>query len=94
MLPNATLKMENVWRTTQEPGYATYIPSALVLLMAIEDGWNVVKIEPVPVDGQLGSIYLVMLKSSLSRQSQKLIMPKSALIEKLLDERGSTNIPI
>jgi hypothetical protein len=94
MLPNRTMKMENVWKTTQEPGYATNIPISLILLMALEDGWEAVKVEPVPSRGQIGSIYSITLKSHSSGQSQNLIMPKSALVEKLLDERGPKIISV
>jgi hypothetical protein len=87
------MKMENVWKTIQEPGYAAFIPSSLILLMAIEDGWHVAKIEPMPFGSQLGFVYCVTLKSRSGRKSQKLTMLKNALIEKMLTEHGPAIIP-
>ena len=93
MLANATVKTENVWKTIQELGYVTYIPSALLLLMTIENGWDIVEVESVPSWDQLGFVYVVMLKCTSGGQNQKLIMPKSALVEKILAEHGPTTIP-
>ena len=83
-----TVKTENVWKTIQEPDYVTYIPSALLLLMAIDNGWDIDEVESVPSWDQLGFVYVVTLKSSSCSQNQKLIMPKSALVEKILAEHG------
>ena len=93
MLANTNVKTDNVWKTMQEPGYATYIPSALLLLMAIDNGWDIVEVESVPSMDQLGFVYVVMLKCTSGGQNQKLIMPKSALVEKILAEHGPTSIP-
>ena len=95
MLPNMTLKMENVWKPTPETSYATYIPSALLLLMAIDNGWDIVKVESVPSWDQLGFVYLVSLKNAAqaSITSGWLILPKNALVEKILEEHGSAIIP-
>lgn len=93
MLANANVKTENVWKAIQEPGYATYIPSAFLLLMAIDNGWDIVDAESVPSWDQLGFIYLVTLKGRSGGESQKLTMPKSALVEKILAEHLPTTIP-
>ena len=96
MLANTIVKTENVWKKLQESGHATYIPSALLLLMAMDNGWEVVKAELVPSWDQLGFFYLVSLERCSDGQAQELIIPKSALVEKILEQHGtrSSLIPI
>ena len=89
------MKIENVWQSTPEKSYATYIPSALLLLMAIDNGWDIVKVESVPSWDQLGFVYLVSLKNSsqAGRTTSSLVLPKSALVEKILDENWPIYTP-
>jgi hypothetical protein len=88
MLPDTIMKIENVWKPTPEKGYSTYIPSALFLLIAIDNGWEIVKVESVPSWDQLGFVYLVSLKNpaQIGSASSWLVLPKSALVEKILEE--------
>lgn len=86
MFSNTTVNMENVWKTAPERGwYVTYVPSILHFLMAIDNGWEVVKVETVPSWDQLGFIYLVTLEGHSCEQIQKLALPRSTPIEKLLE---------
>jgi hypothetical protein len=95
MLPDTIMEIKNIWKPTPEKGYTTYIPSALFLLMAIDNGWEIVKVESVPSWDQLGFVYLVSLKNPAQTggSSSWLVLPKSALVEKMLEEHGHTIPP-
>jgi hypothetical protein len=71
----------------------TYIPSPFFLLLAIENGWKIAKIELVPSEDQLSLVYLVTLKSESSQPDQKVIFPTNALVKKILTEYSQMPVP-
>ncbi len=86
MLAETTQKPGTVWKTAQEPEYKTYIPSLLMLIMALDNGWDITRIELEPSNDQYGFIYLVTVKCRSNGQFQKLIVPRSALAEKVFEQ--------
>jgi hypothetical protein len=76
-----------------EPSLNTYIPSPFFLLLAIENGWKIAKIELVPSEDQLSLVYLVTLKSESSQPDQKVILPTNALIKKILTQNSQMPVP-
>ena len=77
----------------QESHWNTYIPSPFFLLLAIENGWKIAKIELVPSEDQLSLVYLVTLKSESSQPDQKVIFPTNALVKKILTEYSQMPVP-
>jgi hypothetical protein len=94
MLATAMTQKRNTWGIGQEPRWATYLPSPLVLCLALENGWFVSKIELASSHDQNGLVYLVMLKSNSNQPDQHLVLPKNTLVEKMLNGYPRTGIPI
>jgi len=93
MLNTTRSTMENVWNTFQEPRCSTYLPSSYMLLLsALDQGWQVIKVELSPSWDQYGFVYLVSLKHPSHQQIQLLIMPRNSLVANLLQEY-STKVP-
>ena len=78
---------------SQEPRWTTYIPSPFFLLLAIENGWKVTRIELAPSQDQLGLVYLVTLKSDSFQPDQRIILPTNALVKKILAEHSQMAVP-
>ena len=81
------------WKVSQEARCDTYLPSPLLLALILENGWKVVNIDLAPSQDQLGFVYLVTLKSDSRQQYQQLMLPRTTLIEKILEENLSLDIP-
>ena len=95
MLTTTLTRMETVWNTFQEPRCSAYLPkSYMLLLSALDQGWEVIKVELVPSWDQHGFIYLVTLKRQSYQQSQQLILPKNSLVANLLQEYDTPVVPI
>jgi hypothetical protein len=76
-----------MWATLQEPRSPAYVPNSyLLLLSALEKGWRVERTDMVPSWDQHGFVYLVTLRRGTPEYTQRLILPKSAVIEELLAE--------
>jgi len=90
MLADTTQKTAPVWKTVQEPApepeYRTYIPSLLMLIMALDNGWDITRIELEPSNDQHGFVYLVTVKCRSNGHFQKLVIPKSSLVEKVFEQ--------
>ena len=93
MLTITNKKKVNNWKVSQEAHCDTYIPSPLLLVLILENGWKVVNIDLAPSQDQLGFVYLVTLKSDSRQQYQQLMLPRTTLIEKILEENLSLDIP-
>ncbi len=91
MLEHA-LTSERIWATMQELPSQSYTPY-LLLLSAIDNGWQVDRIELAPSWDQHGFIYLVALSSPLQKHHQQLILPKNAIVESLLFEQSVGSHP-
>jgi len=83
----------NSWKVSHEAHCDTYIPSPLLLVLILENGWKVVNIDLVPSQDQLGLVYLVTLKSDSRQQYQQLMLPRTTLIEKILEDNLSLDVP-
>ena len=91
MLTTKLAPMETVWNTFQEPRCSAYLPNSYMLLLsALDQGWQVSKTELAPSWDQNGFIYLVTLKRQSLPHTQQLIMPQNALVANLLQEYGTT----
>ena len=91
MLTTTMAKMENVWNTFQEPRCSTYLPNSYMLLLsALDQGWQVSKVEQAPSWDQHGFIYLVTLMYQSHQHFHQLILPQNALVANLLQENANT----
>jgi hypothetical protein len=86
MLAETTQKTKTVWKTVQEPEYKAYIPSLLMLIMAVDNGWDITSIEMKPSHDQHGFVYLVTVKCRSNSQFQRLVIPQSKLVEKIFEQ--------
>ena len=88
MITTTLSRKENNWTVVQEPQGSTFIPSELLLTLLLENGWRVVKVEFVPSEDQLGLLHQVTLESDSQYQRQQILLPRTALIEEILDEQS------
>lgn len=86
MLATTMTKPTTFRENDHEQQWATYLPSPLLLQLFIENGWKIVGNELVPSDDQNGFVYLVTFKSDTRLQKAQFILPRTALIEKILCE--------
>ena len=92
-----TITYEKIWATLQEPRYPVNIPTGyLLVLSALDKGWQIEDIEMAPSWDQNGFVYLVTLHHHSHKFVQKTILPKNPVVEHLLvDGSGSLfNQPI
>jgi hypothetical protein len=90
-----TFTSEKIWATVQELPCPSYTPTAyLLLLSAIDNGWQVDRVELAPSWDQHGFIYLVTLSRPLQKHHQQLILPKNAIVESLLFEQPAGSLPV
>jgi hypothetical protein len=84
-------KAEQVWNTIQEPRCLVYMPvSYMLLLSALDKGWQIENIELAPTWDQYGFVYLVLLHCQTDNINQQIILPKNSVVESLLfDGAGS-----
>jgi hypothetical protein len=64
----------------------------MLLYLILENGWKIVKVELASTEDQSGFVYRVTLNPGSHQECQQLILPKIALIEKMLFEHQDTNI--
>ena len=85
---------ELVWNTTQQPRCHSYQPASYMLLLsALDKGWQITKTELIPSWDQTGFAYLVTLRDSTSSNSQELVLPRNPLTKSLLSEIGAADTP-
>jgi hypothetical protein len=94
MAATAMTNKEHSLKISQEPGWTTYIPNPLFLLLVIENGWKVARAELAPSQDQLGLVYLVSLKSDFDGSVQEMILPTNALVKKILAEHSHVAVPV
>ncbi len=88
---NKTVQPAQMWTTVQEPRVASYVPSSyLLLLSALDNGWQVENIELAPSWDQTGFVYLVTLQLHSHKFSHQLILPKNEVVESLLFDRATS----
>jgi hypothetical protein len=86
-----TNRTEQVWNTMQEPRCPAYMPTGYMLLLsALDKGWQIENIELAPSWDQYGFVYLVTLRRTSDKFTQQLILSKNPVVEHLLfDGAGS-----
>jgi hypothetical protein len=82
------IERKQLWNTLQEPRCknSSLPTSYLLLLSALDGGWQIDRIQLLPTWDQHGLVYLVILKHPSGHRQQELILPRNALVETLLDE--------
>jgi hypothetical protein len=89
---NKIVQSAQMWTTIQEPRVASYVPNSyLLLLSALDNGWQVESIELAPSWDQHGFVYLVTLQLHSHKFSHQLILPKNDVVESLLFD-GATSL--
>jgi hypothetical protein len=79
--------IELVWNTTQESCRQVYLPSGYMLLLsALDNGWQILRQELVPSWDQNGFIHLITLQSKVGNNFRQLILPKNSIVEDLINE--------
>ncbi len=82
---------EHLWNTIQQPrcrGYRSV--SYLLLLAALDKGWQIVNAVLSPSWDQNGFVYVVSLRHPACPVHQELILPQDSLTESLLQETRSS----
>jgi len=83
---DSTILRTQMWTTVQEPRTPSYVPNSyLLLLSALDAGWQIERLELASSWDQHGLIYLVTLHRD-GGLPQELILPKNPLVASLLDE--------
>jgi hypothetical protein len=86
-----TYKAEQVWNTVQEPRCPVYMPTGYMLLLsALDNGWQIADVELTPSWDQNGFVYLVTLRRSSHKFSQQIILPHNPVVECLLFESAGS----
>ena len=93
MLATTFTNTKDALEISREPVCNTYVPSPFFLLLAIENGWKVTRIELTPAEDQISLVYLVTLKSNSNQPDQKVILPTNALVKKLLADNYQMPVP-
>ncbi len=78
--------------TDHEQGWATYIPSPLLLYMLLENGWKITSALLAPSEDQQEFVYIVSLQSDFRQDMQQLILPATTLIEKMIYEHQPISV--
>jgi hypothetical protein len=85
------LNKELVWSMVQQPRCAGHqSASYMLLLAALDKGWQVSKVELAPSWDQTGFVYLVTLRHANSQLAQEMILPRNTFVDDLLHELGAT----
>jgi hypothetical protein len=78
---------EQVWNTMQEPRCPIYMPTGYMLLLsALDNGWQIVQHELAPSWDQNEFIYLITLRHQSGNYTQMIVPRNSAAIENLIQE--------
>lgn len=76
---------QRVWNTVQQPRRSSGLPSSyLLLLSALDEGWQVRRIHLRPSWDQYSFVYLVNLWHPALRRCQQIVLPKTEQVESLL----------
>ncbi len=86
MLAETSLKIEPTWQMAEPAEPATFIPGVLLLLMALDIGWEISKVKHIANWEPYGSVFLVTLRCRSDGVAQHLIIPNSSLVEKILEQ--------
>lgn len=76
---------QRIWNTVQQPRRSSGLPSGyLLLLSALDKGWQVRHIHLRPSWDQQDFVYLVNLWNPALRRCQQIVLPKTEQVESLL----------
>jgi hypothetical protein len=79
------LQIEQLWNTLQESRCPVDMPTGYMLLLsALDNGWQIDGIELEPSWDQNGFIYLVTLRRQSHKYSQRIILTRTPFVEYLL----------
>jgi|WetSurMetagenome_2_1015567.scaffolds.fasta_scaffold113254_3 hypothetical protein len=87
MLAEMTGQKVQVWKSMKNAGQEAFIPGVLYLLMALDNGWEIARVEnTISLLSDKSPAYLVTLDTCAEGPQKKLIITKSALVDKILDQ--------
>jgi hypothetical protein len=73
------------WNVLQEPRCKSPFPSGnLLLLSALDQGWQVTRLRVEPSWDQHGFVYLLVLEHPLYPHNQELVLPRNPQLEAIL----------
>ena len=82
-----SIDRSQMWTTVQEPRTPAYVPNSyLLLLSALDSGWQISRVDLVSSWDQHGFIHLVTLRFAGRPDRQQLLLPRNPLVDSLLDE--------
>jgi hypothetical protein len=89
MLAETKTRIQHLGKDVKETGHTTYVPSPLLLLMAMDNGWKILHAEETEDRDQSGPTYGVTMRRLADGQTQKVNVPKIPLIQKILEQCGT-----
>jgi hypothetical protein len=92
MLAETKTTMQYIGKDVKETGHATFVPSPLLLLMAMDNGWKILQAEAMVARDQSGPTYRVTMRRLADGQTQMVNVPKIPLIQKILEQSGAAII--
>ncbi len=92
MLAETKTRMQYIGKDAKETGPATFVPSPLLLLMAMDNGWKILQAEATEGRDQSGLTYRVTMRRLADGQTQKVNVPNIPLILKILEQSGAAII--
>ncbi len=89
MLAATKQQMLDNWKGMQDMSRGTLVPAALLLLMAMDNGWEIEKAALMPTtDLKSESAYFVTLRTCDGSLRQSLVVPQSSLVQKILEQNA------
>ncbi len=89
MFTATTQQMLSTWKGMQEMTHGTIVPAALLLLMALDNGWEIERASALPsTDPKAEPAYFVSLRSCADGRRQNLVVPGSSLVDKILEQNA------
>jgi hypothetical protein len=92
MLAETNISMQYLVKDEKETGHAIFVPSPLLLLMAMDNGWKILQAEATEGHDQSGPTYQVTMRRLADGQTQKVNVPNIPLIQKILEQSGAAII--
>lgn len=82
----AQIQGEHFWSTLQEPVCSTKYPNGyLRLLSALDNDWQIVKVDLYPSWDQTGFIYQITLRQRFLHRTEEFILPMTKIVEEVLE---------
>ncbi len=82
-------QMLSTWKGMQEMTQGTLVPAALLLLMAMDNGWEIERASAMPsTNPKAEPAYFVSLRNCTDNRRQNLVVPQSSLVDKILEQNA------